>query len=108
MGAREPPLGSGVNAEPAICSGFEGFTAIVGSLSWCSSPLRAFGIMLTSRTSPARRRGARRERTDDLRAMLTVPLRLAPRLRPLGRGDRGRDASRIGRRVKVGGTESRV
>src|SRR5437016_4200368 len=50
IGARLPPAGSGVKAEPAICWGFAGFTEMVGSLSWCDSPLNARGIMFTRRT----------------------------------------------------------
>src|SRR5688572_20913122 len=49
MGAKAPRAGSGVNAEAAICSGFAGLTAILGSLSWFSSPLSDFGIILMSR-----------------------------------------------------------
>jgi hypothetical protein len=53
MGARGPCEGSGVNADAAICRGFFGLTAIVGSLSWWVSPLSDFGIMLTIKTVPA-------------------------------------------------------
>src|SRR5687767_1351525 len=49
MGAKAPRAGSGVNADAAICSGFAGLTAILGSLSWFSSPLSDFGIILMSR-----------------------------------------------------------
>src|SRR5262249_52427431 len=50
MGASEPPEGLGVKAVAAICSGLFGFTARFGSLSWCVSPLKALGIMLTTVT----------------------------------------------------------
>src|SRR5215213_3461336 len=50
MGARPLPAGSGVKAEAAICKGFAGLSAIVGSLSWWSSPLKDLGIMLTTST----------------------------------------------------------
>src|SRR5688572_18124689 len=49
MGAKAPRAGSGVNADAAICNGFAGLTAILGSLSWFSSPLKDFGIIFTSR-----------------------------------------------------------
>src|SRR5690349_545608 len=53
------PVGFFVKAEPAICSGFPGFTVRFGSLSWPVSLLCAFGIMLTTvtcaQTVPGRR-----------------------------------------------------
>src|SRR5437868_166298 len=51
IGANEPPVGFGVNAVPTICCGFTGFTARLGSLSWCVSPLNALGIMFTTVTA---------------------------------------------------------
>ncbi len=50
IGAVSPPMGSGVKAVAAICWAFAGLTAMQGSLSWFSSPLIDFGIMLTTRT----------------------------------------------------------
>src|ERR1041385_2953413 len=43
-------LGSGVKADAAICIGFAGFTATLGSLSRCVSALTEFGIMFTTFT----------------------------------------------------------
>ena len=48
IGAKAPPVGLGVNAVAAICSGLLGFTARFGSLSWFVSPLMDFGIILTT------------------------------------------------------------
>src|SRR5215831_5395376 len=44
------PIGLGVNAVPTIWSGLFGLTASIGSLSCSASPLRDFGIMLTSKS----------------------------------------------------------
>src|SRR6185295_6247594 len=44
------PVGLTVNAEPAICAGFAGFTERFGSLSWRVSLLWALGIMLMTVT----------------------------------------------------------
>jgi hypothetical protein len=46
IGALEPPIGLGVNAEAASCEGLLGLMAILGSLSWLVSPLKLWGIML--------------------------------------------------------------
>src|SRR5712671_7868873 len=60
MGAFGPPVGSGVKAEAAMCSGFVGLTSRFGSLSLLVSKLICLGMMLTIRifrlgvrTSPA-------------------------------------------------------
>src|SRR5436305_8426913 len=53
IGANEPAVGFGVNAVPTICSGFTGFTARLGSLSWFVSPLNDLGIMFTTVTAMA-------------------------------------------------------
>src|SRR5579864_4026598 len=50
MGAKAPPIGSGVNAVPAISRGLAGLTARVGSLSWLVSRLSERGTMLTTST----------------------------------------------------------
>src|SRR2546427_2999882 len=52
MGALSPNIGipvklSQVNAEPAIWSGLDGLTVMVGSLSWLVSALLVAGTMLT-------------------------------------------------------------
>src|SRR5437762_13902008 len=50
IGALGPPVGSGVKAEAAMCSGLVGLTSRFGSLSLLVSKLICLGMILTIRT----------------------------------------------------------